>query len=84
MANGDVVVVGAQEKESKTVNIRNRDDPATQAKGDLIPLNDAIKKLVTLKGSRADEPGSSASRLDEKETKLRALAAQLGKDFDEL
>lgn len=45
-------VVGAQEMESRTVNIRNRDDKATQAKGDLIPLDEAIEKLVKLRDER--------------------------------
>ena len=44
--------MGAQEKESKTVNIRNRDDQSTQAKGDLIPLDDAIARLTQLRDSR--------------------------------
>ncbi|KAF2459637.1 threonyl-tRNA synthetase-like protein [Lineolata rhizophorae] len=48
-----IFVVGAAEKDSKTVNIRNRDDPSTQAKGDLIPLDEAIKKLVVLRDTRA-------------------------------
>ncbi|KAF2096349.1 threonyl-tRNA synthetase [Rhizodiscina lignyota] len=47
-----IFVVGAQEKESRTVNIRNRDDPSTQAKGDLIPLDEAIQKLTILRDTR--------------------------------
>ncbi|KAL9090968.1 MAG: hypothetical protein Q9159_001711 [Coniocarpon cinnabarinum] len=47
-----IFVVGAQEMESKTVNIRNRDDPATQAKGELIPLAEAIAKLEHLRSSK--------------------------------
>ncbi|MCJ1314447.1 threonyl-tRNA synthetase [Agyrium rufum] len=47
-----IFVVGAQEKESRTVNIRNRDDQATQAKGELVPLDDAIAKLRKLKKER--------------------------------
>lgn len=35
------------------MNIRNRDDPSTQSKGDLIPLDDAIQKLSNLRDSRA-------------------------------
>ena len=46
-------VVGAQERDSRTINIRNRDDPSTQAKGDLIPINEAIEKLERLRSSRA-------------------------------
>ena len=44
--------MGAQEKESRSVNIRNRDDRETQAKGELIPLGEAIQKLKTLKKER--------------------------------
>jgi threonyl-tRNA synthetase len=44
--------VGAQEQESRSVNIRNRDDPETQAKGELVPLEEAIKKLKALRKER--------------------------------
>jgi len=50
-----IFVVGAQEKESRTVNIRNRDDQSTQSKGELIPLNEAIGKLVSLRDGRSTE-----------------------------
>ena len=45
-------MVGAQEKETRSVNIRNRDDQNTQSKGDLIPLDEAIQKLKDLKKER--------------------------------
>lgn len=45
-------MVGVQEKESRSVNIRNRDDPETQSKGELIPLEEAIQKLRALKKER--------------------------------
>ncbi len=45
-------VVGAQEKETRSVNIRNRDDQETQAKGELVPLDEAIGKLKALKKER--------------------------------
>lgn len=45
-------MVGAQEKESRFLNIRNRDDQETQAKGELIPLDEAISKLKALKKER--------------------------------
>lgn len=45
-------MVGQQEKESGTVNIRNRDDQKTQAKGELIPLGLAIEELVQLRDQR--------------------------------
>nr|POE93245.1 threonine--trna ligase, cytoplasmic [Quercus suber] len=47
-----IFVVGAQERDSKSVNIRNRDDPATQKMGELIPLQDAVEKLVALRDER--------------------------------
>jgi len=47
-----IIVVGAQEKETRSVNIRNRDDKATQAKGELIPLNEALAKMITLNKER--------------------------------
>lgn len=45
-------MVGAQEKESRSVNIRNRDDPATQNKGVMIPLDEAREKLRKLRKER--------------------------------
>lgn len=47
-----LTVVGAQEKESRSVNIRNRDDPATQAKGVMVPLEEARVKLRALRKER--------------------------------
>ena len=44
--------MGVQEKESRSVNIRNRDDQGTQLKGDLIPLDEAIQKLKALRKER--------------------------------
>ena len=46
--NWHELVVGAQEKESRSVNIRNRDDQATQLKGEMIPLNEANHKLKAM------------------------------------
>ena len=45
-------MVGAQEKESRSVNIRNRDDQETHSKGELIPLDEAIQKLKVLRKER--------------------------------
>ncbi len=45
-------MVGAEEKESRSVNIRNRDDQNTQSKGEKIPLDMAIQKLKALKKER--------------------------------
>lgn len=44
--------MGAQEKESRSVNIRNRDDQVTQSKGELVPLEEAIQKLKALRKER--------------------------------
>ena len=48
-------VVGAQERDSRSVNIRNRDDQATQAKGELVGLEVAVEGLRALK--RGEEVG---------------------------
>lgn len=45
-------VVGAQEKEARSLNIRNRDDPATQNKGVMVPLDEAREKLRKLRKER--------------------------------
>ncbi|KIV96624.1 threonine-tRNA ligase [Exophiala mesophila] len=47
-----IFVVGAKEQETRTVNIRNRDDPATQKMGELIPLQKALERLVALRDER--------------------------------
>ncbi|KAJ8608948.1 hypothetical protein MRB53_039387 [Persea americana] len=48
-----IFVVGAEEMKARTVNIRDRDDPATQAKGEMITLEDAIVKLEHLRSTKA-------------------------------
>lgn len=45
-------MVGAKEQETRTLNIRNRDDPATQKMGELIPLEKALERLVELRDQR--------------------------------
>ena len=45
-------VVGAEEAKNRSVNIRNRDDQSTQAKGELVPIDEAITKLQNLKAER--------------------------------
>jgi threonyl-tRNA synthetase len=47
-----IFVVGAEERDSKTVNIRNRDDQATQQRGEIVPLDEAITKLASLRDER--------------------------------
>ncbi|CAI6339015.1 unnamed protein product [Periconia digitata] len=50
-----IFVVGAEERDSKTANIRNRDDQATQQRGEVIPLAEAIEKLTKLRDERRFE-----------------------------
>jgi len=38
------------------VNIRNRDIPETQTKGELVPLLEAVEKLMALKEERRLAP----------------------------
>ncbi|CAG8713722.1 11718_t:CDS:10, partial [Racocetra persica] len=47
-----IFVVGAEEESTKSVNIRNRDDVGTKAKGQTIPLEEAVEKLVKLKNEK--------------------------------
>ncbi|KAF2242092.1 threonyl-tRNA synthetase-like protein [Trematosphaeria pertusa] len=47
-----IFVVGAEERETKSVNLRNRDDQATQQRGEVIPLDEAVKQLVQLRDER--------------------------------
>lgn len=47
-----IMVVGAEEQEKRAVNWRNRDDQASQQRGEVVPLDEAIKKLVQLRDER--------------------------------
>ena len=47
------VVVGEVEQESKSVNVRNRDDVGTKARSEIIKLDDLSAALVKLKQSRS-------------------------------
>ena len=38
---------------SNTVNFRNRDDPNSKSRGEIIPLDEIIPKLVQLKIGRS-------------------------------
>lgn len=85
-----IFVVGAQENESGTVNIRNRDDQKTQAKGELVPLKVAIDQLVKLRTERrlinAIDIHATVDRdvrmeaLRKAEDKLKELEAKHGKE----
>ncbi|KAI8341381.1 hypothetical protein BC941DRAFT_416707 [Chlamydoabsidia padenii] len=50
-----VFVVGDEEQSSRSVNVRNRDDVGSKAKGKTIPLEDVISSLVTLKNNKSLE-----------------------------
>lgn len=47
-----IFVVGAQERDSRSVNIRNRDLPETQKMGELVPVDEAIEKICRLRDER--------------------------------
>jgi threonyl-tRNA synthetase len=47
-----IFVVGASERESRSVNVRNRDDPATQKQGVMVPLEEVRIKLKALRKER--------------------------------
>ena len=49
---GGGIVLGAQEKEARSLNMRNRDDPASQTKGEMVPLDEALEKFCRLKAER--------------------------------
>ncbi|KAF7970500.1 hypothetical protein HWV62_23817 [Athelia sp. TMB] len=48
-----ILVVGQEEEETRSVNVRNRDDVGSKEKGEKEPLDDIAKKLVVLKTSRS-------------------------------
>ncbi|KAJ5732607.1 hypothetical protein N7493_004088 [Penicillium malachiteum] len=47
-----ILVVGANEKVDRAVNVRNRDDPATQKQGVMIPLDEVRVKFKALRKER--------------------------------
>lgn len=67
-----IFVVGAQERDNRSVNIRNRDDPATQKLGQLVPVDEALKRLIEL---REDRSISSDLNLAAEEVKSEEKAA---------
>ncbi|KAI0704977.1 hypothetical protein BC835DRAFT_711379 [Cytidiella melzeri] len=48
-----ILVVGQEELDSQSVNVRNRDDVGTKAKGQMIPLAEVAEKFVALKTARS-------------------------------
>lgn len=51
--SGISVVVGQEELDSHSVNVRNRDDVGTKAKTAMMPLDTIIEKLTKLKANRS-------------------------------
>ncbi|KAF9731302.1 hypothetical protein PMIN02_010083 [Paraphaeosphaeria minitans] len=47
-----IIVVGDEERENKAANVRNRDDQESQKRGEVIPLDEVVKKLVALRDER--------------------------------
>lgn len=47
------LVVGEEEQKARSVNVRNRDDVGTKARGQTVPLDTAVQQFVTLKQSRS-------------------------------
>lgn len=47
-----ILVVGQEELDAQSVNVRNRDDVGTKAKGQMVPLNEIVGKFVELKTSK--------------------------------
>jgi threonyl-tRNA synthetase len=50
-----IFVVGEVEQTTRSVNVRNRDDVGTKAKGQTIPLEEVLKSVENLKSSRSLE-----------------------------
>ena len=42
-------------QKARAVNWRNRDDQETQQRGEIVPLDEAVKKLVQLRDERRFE-----------------------------
>ncbi|KIJ63654.1 hypothetical protein HYDPIDRAFT_175966 [Hydnomerulius pinastri MD-312] len=50
-----LLVVGQEELDSRSVNVRNRDDVGTKSKGEMVSLEEVTNKLVVLKNTRSIE-----------------------------
>ena len=48
-----ISVVGQDELDSRSVNVRNRDDVGTKARTETLPLDVIAEKLLALKTSRS-------------------------------
>ena len=47
-----ILTVGTEEASDRSVNVRNRDDVGTKARGQTIPLKEVVEKMVALKTER--------------------------------
>lgn len=47
------LVVGQEELDGRSVNVRNRDDVGTKAKTQMVPLDEIVEKLITLKKTKS-------------------------------
>ena len=52
MLIGARIVVGQEELDARSVNIRNRDDVGTKARASVVPLDEVVEKMIALKSSR--------------------------------
>ncbi|KAG6816548.1 hypothetical protein H0H87_005254 [Tephrocybe sp. NHM501043] len=50
-----ILVVGQDELDAKSVNVRNRDDVGSKARAQIVPLSEVAEKLVALKKARTLE-----------------------------
>ncbi|KAF8180102.1 hypothetical protein BJ912DRAFT_882880 [Pholiota molesta] len=48
-----ILVVGQEELDARSVNVRNRDDVGSKSKGEMIALDKVVEQLVALKKSRS-------------------------------
>ncbi|KAF9467154.1 hypothetical protein BDZ94DRAFT_1156687 [Collybia nuda] len=48
-----ILVVGQEELDARSVNVRNRDDVGSKAKTEMVPLDEIVNKLVALKTSKS-------------------------------
>ena len=48
-------VVGQEELDTRSVNVRNRDDVGTKTRSETIPLDKIIQKFVALKDRRSSQ-----------------------------
>lgn len=62
------VVVGAEEMNGRQVNVRNRDDPATQDRGQPIALEEALEKLAKLRDAKGTYNPFPKAAAEKKET----------------